>query len=144
MPFQEVRGSPAVIRPSPSREREIRRDGKGGAKKALWNIDRCDLTRVPFSFPGTEAVLLFLLLLLVLFPPGAKEKTVALNYFLRDPMECRSAGESISTAPSGKSTTATSPACFSKSGLAPVSPRSFSNSGKNRFEKSAGTPRLFA
>jgi hypothetical protein len=28
----------------------IRQSGKGGVKKALWNIDRCDLTRAPFLF----------------------------------------------------------------------------------------------
>jgi hypothetical protein len=32
------------------RERELRFNGKGGVKKALWNTDRCDLTRAPFLF----------------------------------------------------------------------------------------------
>ena len=38
------------------RERELRFNGKGGVKKALWNIDRYDLTRAPFLFlPGEVA-----------------------------------------------------------------------------------------
>ncbi len=33
------------------RERELRFNGKGGVKKALWNIDRYDLTRASFFSP---------------------------------------------------------------------------------------------
>jgi len=36
------------------RERELRLNGKGGVKKALWNNDRYDLTRAPFLFFAGE------------------------------------------------------------------------------------------
>jgi hypothetical protein len=43
--------------PVSKRERELRFNGKGGVKKALWNIDRCDLTRAPFFifYPQIDA-----------------------------------------------------------------------------------------
>ncbi len=49
------------------RERETRLNGKSGVKKAFWNIDRCDLTRMPFLF----------------FPPSAAH--IRARFVLRNP-----------------------------------------------------------